>query len=150
VQSIIANSGCSDVEGRSWQKLSFKARPENDPSWSPAAGQSWDKPVVPMPQVERQLLSEAGVQRLSAQRGVTTEAGPSVVRLLPKPQSPNADIGGSAPPALAWECPLDTLRRRLNHTVRPSHRKDWNYLIATPLAMLMLIKLTGCKGAYGR
>jgi hypothetical protein len=32
-----------------------------------------------MPQVERQLLSEADVQRLFARRGVTAEAG----RLLP-------------------------------------------------------------------
>jgi hypothetical protein len=33
-----------------------------------------DKPVAPMPQAERQLLSEADVQRLTARRGVTTKA----------------------------------------------------------------------------
>jgi hypothetical protein len=38
-------------------------------------GKVWDKPVVPMPQVERQLLSEADVQRLFVRRGVTTETG---------------------------------------------------------------------------
>lgn len=45
-----------------------------------ANADSWDKPVVPMPQVERQLLSEADVQRLFARRGVTTEAGPTADR----------------------------------------------------------------------
>jgi hypothetical protein len=35
----------------------------------------WDKPAIPMPHVERQLLSEAGVQCLFARHGVTTEAG---------------------------------------------------------------------------
>jgi hypothetical protein len=43
-------------------------RPRND--------KKWDKPVIPMQQVERQLLSEADVRRLSARRGITTEAGP--------------------------------------------------------------------------
>jgi len=40
------------------------------------AGSFWDKPVVPMPQVEQQLLSEADVQRLFLRCGVTTETGP--------------------------------------------------------------------------
>ncbi len=38
-------------------------------------GENWDKPVVPMLQLERQLLSEADVRRSSARRRVMTEAG---------------------------------------------------------------------------
>jgi hypothetical protein len=34
---------------------------------------SWDKPVLPMPQFERQLLSEGDIQRLFVRGGVTTE-----------------------------------------------------------------------------
>lgn len=36
----------------------------HDRCCSVSAGSFWDKPVVPMPQVEQQLLSEADVQRL--------------------------------------------------------------------------------------
>jgi hypothetical protein len=45
-------------------------RPENE--------KKWDKPFVPMPQVEHQLFSKADVQRLFARLGVATEAGPVV------------------------------------------------------------------------
>lgn len=40
-------------------------------SWSHCAdkiNRLWDKPVVPMPQVERQLLPDADVQRLSLRK----------------------------------------------------------------------------------
>ncbi|EJL35375.1 transposase [Novosphingobium sp. AP12] len=47
--------------------------PDSGPSF---IALKWDIPVIPMPQVERQLLSEEAVQRLSARLGVTTEAGP--------------------------------------------------------------------------
>lgn len=42
----------------------------------------WEKPVVPMPPVERQLSSKADVQRLLARRGGATEAGPVADRQL--------------------------------------------------------------------
>ena len=46
--------------------------------WSVAAngafGVLWDKPVVPMPQVERRFCRETDVEHLSVRRGVTTEA----------------------------------------------------------------------------
>lgn len=55
-------------------------------------GLSWDKPVVLMPQVERQLLSNADVQRSSFRRGVPTEAGPLTVRQVSGDRIAKTDI----------------------------------------------------------
>ena len=51
-------AGLREAKGRFQHDRSFTPRPLKVVSWSTAAGRSWDKPVVPMPQVENQLLSD--------------------------------------------------------------------------------------------
>ena len=44
------------------------------------ADRTQDKPVIPAPQIGRQLSSKADVERVAAQHRVTTEAGPEAAR----------------------------------------------------------------------
>jgi hypothetical protein len=46
----------------------------------------WDKPVVPMPQIECRLLLDADIHGFSLRRGVKTENGPNYGRARSGPQ----------------------------------------------------------------
>lgn len=60
-------------------------------------GLVWDKRAVPMSQVERQLLWQADVQRLSAGRSGKTKAGPSAATRLQGRHSVKADSRNTGP-----------------------------------------------------
>ena len=98
-------------------------------------GDTWDKPVVPMPQVERQLLSQADVRCLSARRGVMTEAGPVAVCRLLKSWSAKADI--TAPTAR----PTLMRRKRTGSEQAPDRTRVFNKAAA-------LASSTKCMQAF--